>query len=249
MSDASSSSKSVAAAAARGSYHHGSLREALVAAALELIELHGVEQLSLREAAKRAGVSPGAPFRHFPTKAALLTAVAEQASQRLHAAVEARLAADADQPALLRFAAIGEAYLEWAARHPTHFQIVSQRQLLDADAGARLAPYNEAIRARMQALLDEAFADTPAALARVASLQLLGRGLVYGLARMGVDGHFPEWDLGHASAPAAVRDTFVLFIELLAADRDEKTRDAVARWAAAGKAVGAKAAKSGIKGL
>jgi len=215
----------------RDSYHHGSLRDALVAAALELIEANGVEQLSLREAAKKAGVSPGAPFRHFPTKAALLTAVAEQAAERLHAEVELGLANSAGQPALLRFAAIGEAYLNWTARHPTHFQVVSQRQLLDADAPARLAPYNDMIRARMHALLNEAFADTPAALDRLPALQLLGRALVYGLSRMRVDGHFPEWDLGHASAPVAVRQTFVLFIELLAAGQDAQTRDAVARWA------------------
>jgi AcrR family transcriptional regulator len=220
------------AAAPRGSYHHGSLREALVAAALELIEAHGVEHLSLREAAKKAGVSPGAPFRHFPTKAALLTAVAEQATERLHAAVELGIANSEGEPALLRFAAIGEAYLDWAARYPTHFQVVSQRQLLEADAPARLAPHNDAIRARMQELLDEAFADTPTALARLPALQLLGRALVYGLSRMGVDGHFPEWDLGQASAPVAVRDAFVLFIELLAVGRDARTREAVARWAA-----------------
>lgn len=215
----------------RASYHHGSLRETLVAAALELIETHGVEQLSLREAAKKAGVSPGAPFRHFPTKAALLTAVAEQAAERLHAEVELNLANSAGQPALLRFAAIGEAYLAWAARHPTHFQVVSQRHLLDADASARLASHNEVIRAHMLALLDEAFADTPSALPRLPALQLLGRALVYGLSRMGVDGHFPEWNLGDAHAPVTVRQAFVLFIELLAVGRDAKTCEAVAVWA------------------
>ena len=220
--------------ATRSNYHHGSLREALVAAALELIEAHGVEHLSLREAAKKAGVSPGAPFRHFPTKAALLTAVAEQAAERLHAHVDLALANSAGQPALLRFAAIGEAYLDWAARHPTHFQVVSQRQLLDADAPARMAPHSDAIRAHMRALLSEAFADapdTPGMKARLPALQLLGRALVYGLSRMGVDGHFPEWDLAHASAPVAVRDTYVLFIELLAAGCDAQTREAVGRWA------------------
>lgn len=218
-------------AATRSTYHHGSLREALVAAALELIETHGVEPMSLREAAKRAGVSPGAPFRHFPTKAALLTAVAEQAAQRLHAQVEQAMANSADQPALLRFAAIGEAYLDWAARHPTHFQVVSQRQLLDGDAPARMAPYSDAIRAHMKALLGEVFADTPGMIARLPALQLMGRSLVYGLSRMEVDGHFPEWNLSEASVPVAVRDAYVLFIELLAVGRDAQTQEAVARWA------------------
>ena len=219
------------AAAARGSYHHGSLREAMVAAALELIEANGVENLSVREAAKKAGVSPGAPFRHFPTKAALLTAVAMQATERLREQVEANVAAHAGQPALLRCAAIGEAYLDWAAANPTHFQVVSQRQLLDADAPARMAVHNDAIRTQMQALLEEAFADTPGALARLPALQLLGRALVYGLSRMVVDGHFPEWDLGRASPPAAMRQAFALLIELLAVGRDEQTVQAVAQWA------------------
>jgi AcrR family transcriptional regulator len=53
------------------------LVEALIAATVDLIEERGVEQLSVREAAKRAGVSPGAPFRHFRSKTTLLTAVAE----------------------------------------------------------------------------------------------------------------------------------------------------------------------------
>ena len=68
-------------------YHHGNLVEALIAATIEIIQERGVEQLSVREVAKRAGVSPGAPFRHFRSKTALLTAVAEQAMDRLTRAV------------------------------------------------------------------------------------------------------------------------------------------------------------------
>ena len=64
---------------ARTSYRHGNLREALIEAAIQLVEEVGPENVSVREAAKRAGVSPGAPFRHFASKTALLTAVADQA--------------------------------------------------------------------------------------------------------------------------------------------------------------------------
>lgn len=59
-------------------YHHGDLRRALIAAADEILNLEGLEALSLRATAKRAGVSAMAPYRHFADKAALLDAVAEQ---------------------------------------------------------------------------------------------------------------------------------------------------------------------------
>ena len=64
------------------SYHHGNLRKALIDAAVQLVEEGGPEKVSVREVAKRAGVSPGAPFRHFSNKTALMTAVAEQAMSR-----------------------------------------------------------------------------------------------------------------------------------------------------------------------
>src|SRR3954465_4440649 len=90
-------------AAARRGYHHGSLREALIAATLDLLEEGGPEQVTVREAAKRAGVSSGAPFRHFPTRTALLTAVAEEAMGRFRAEITASLElAEAADP-LARF--------------------------------------------------------------------------------------------------------------------------------------------------
>ena len=80
-------------------YHHGNLVEALIAVTVEIIEERGVEHVSVREAAKRAGVSPGAPFQHFRSKTALLTAVAEQAMGRLTQAVAAAQSnIDADKP-------------------------------------------------------------------------------------------------------------------------------------------------------
>ena len=69
------------------SYHHGNLREALIDAAVQLVEEGGPENVSVREVAKRAGVSPGAPFRHFSSKTALMTAVAEQAMSRFRAEI------------------------------------------------------------------------------------------------------------------------------------------------------------------
>jgi len=68
-------------------YHHGDLRRVLIDAALQLVGEGGAEAVSVREAARRAGVSPGAPFRHFPSRDALMQAVAEEAQRRFRAEI------------------------------------------------------------------------------------------------------------------------------------------------------------------
>ncbi len=175
-------------------YHHGNLAPVLVAATIAIIEERGVEHVSVREVAKRAGVSPGAPFRHFPSKAALLAAVAEQAMERLADAVEAAQDPAGTQDPLGQLHRIGQGYLRWAWAHPTHFQIVSARGLVDFDAPSRVRELNDRIRMRMVALLTMArdrgeLADG----AEIDTLVLSCRAFVYGLARMFADGHFPEW--------------------------------------------------------
>lgn len=208
-----------AAAPARAAYHHGNLREALVEAAVQIMEEQGLEKLSVREAAKRAGVSPGAPFRHFATRSALLTEVAQQATRRLHRSVEAAIARAADRPALERMAAIGHAYLTWAMAHPTQFRVISDRRLLDDDALSTMTADNQAIRDHMRTLLAEILGAQSTA-GDIERAQLASRALVYGLARMAVDGHFPEWRLRGQSTQGAVATTLDFFIALL---RDART--------------------------
>ena len=115
MRPAAKSSKSAAAkprrrvsrAPAPKPYHHGDLRRVLIDAALQLVGEGGAEAVSVREAARRAGVSPGAPFRHFPSRDALMQAVAEEAQRRFRAEIEAALAeAPAGDP-LGRFRCLG----------------------------------------------------------------------------------------------------------------------------------------------
>jgi len=208
----------------RTPYHHGNLREALIQAAVELIERDGVDKLSVREAAKLAGVSPGAPFRHFATKTALLTAVAEQATQRLHAHVTQAVASANDSPPLVRFGAIGHAYIEWARKNPTHFRVISERALIDYDSSESLRSDNEALRKQMRQLFDEAFAHGGETLsAEAAYAQIAARALVYGLARMAVDGHFPEWSLSRQSTAKTMAGTLDFFMSLLGGAAKAKT--------------------------
>src|SRR4051812_34833942 len=126
-------------------YHHGDLRRVLIDAALQLVNEGGVDAVSVREAARRAGVSPGAPFRHFPSRDALIKAVAEEAQRRFQAEIEQALAdAPADDP-LGRFRRIGIAYLRWALHNPTHFEIISSRRLFDHDNAEGVSRDNAAL--------------------------------------------------------------------------------------------------------
>jgi AcrR family transcriptional regulator len=180
-------------------YHHGNLAEALVAATVTIIEERGVEHVSVREAAKHVGVSPGAPFRHFRTKTALMTAVAEQAMARLKEAVSDAVAETDEEDPLAAFEAIGRGYLRWAFANPTHFEIISSRSLIDFDGSESLRRDNEQIRTLMIDLLGQA-RDRGQLREGLDfdHLVLAGRALVYGLARMAIDGHFPGW---HGSEP------------------------------------------------
>lgn len=184
-------------------YHHGNLVDELVAATIAIIEERGVENISVREAAKRAGVSPGAPFRHFRSKTALMTAVAEQAMNRLTESVEAaRLQAGSDDP-LVAFEAIGHGYLRWALANPTHFEIISSRTLIDFNSSDILREQNDTIRRLMVSLLTRARENGQLAEGLdLDQLVLSSRALVYGLARMAIDGHFPEWHVAEPPSEA-----------------------------------------------
>jgi AcrR family transcriptional regulator len=185
-------------------YHHGNLVDALVTAAVELIEAKGVENLSLRELSKRVGVSPGAPFRHFKSKTELLTAVAEQSMSRLTFAVEEALEACESVDPVARLSAIGRGYLDWALGNPTHFQIISSRTLIDFHGSATLVEQNEAIR---QLMLDIVVQGQRAGRIRSDAsphdLVVNARAFAYGVARMAVDGHFPEWHVTGVPREAA----------------------------------------------
>src|SRR5262249_9544845 len=138
-------------------YHHGDLRRVLVDAAFELVGEGGAEGLSVREAARRAGVSPGAPFRHFASREALLAAVAEEAQRRFRAEVD-RALAEAPADPLQRFRSLGLAYLRWAKRNPAHFEVISNRRLFDQDKSAVVSKSNAEVIGLTERILKEAHA-------------------------------------------------------------------------------------------
>jgi AcrR family transcriptional regulator len=111
-----------------GRYHHGDLRNALIEAALQLVAEKGVAGLTLRETARRVGVSQAAPYRHFPDKSALLAAVAEEGFRSMHQQILEALAQSAADTAS-RLSAIGVGYVRFAVDHPAHFRIMFAQEL------------------------------------------------------------------------------------------------------------------------
>jgi AcrR family transcriptional regulator len=197
-------------------YHHGDLRRVLIDAALKLAEEGGPEAVSVREAARRAGVSAGAPFRHFVSRDALMTAVAEEAQRRFRAEIEAALAdAPADDP-LKRFRSFGLAYLRWALKNPAHFEIISSGRHFDHDGAAALSRDNAELIALTERLLTDAFVKGQLKPADPKQVQIAGRALVYGFARMNVDGHFPRWGVAKGEVGRMAEAVIDLFIEGIA---------------------------------
>jgi AcrR family transcriptional regulator len=101
-------------------YHHGDLRRAIMSAALDAIAAEGPAALSLRDLARRAGVSHAAPAHHFRDRAGLLTAIAAEGHELLAGALR--------QADGLREA--GVRYVRFAREHPAHFQVMFSPQLL-----------------------------------------------------------------------------------------------------------------------
>jgi AcrR family transcriptional regulator len=190
------------------------LRRVLIDAALQLAEEGGPEAVSVREAARRAGVSPGAPFRHFPSRDALMIAVAEEAQHRFRAELDAALAPVAADGPLARFRALGLGYLRWAMRNPAHFAVISNGRSFDHDRAAAVSGDNSELIAMTGELLAEAYAKGALRVNDLKQVQIAGRALVYGFARMNIDGHFPRW--GVADAERTAEGILDLFIEGIA---------------------------------
>lgn len=172
-------------------YHHGNLQAALEDAALSLLETQPAARISLREVARRAGVSHNAPYHHFGDRAALLHALGVRAMRELVEAQEA--AVDAAVGPVERVRALGAAYVGYAAEHPQAFALVFDPEYCaPGDPDADMAPLitrNEELLAREVAALvqEPGFAGRdPAALA--AALW----ATVHGMAELVMLGHLPR---------------------------------------------------------
>lgn len=121
---------------ARSTYHHGDLRAALIDAGLEMVAANGIAALSVADAAKRAGVSAAAPYRHFPNRQAFLAAVTTVAAREFGAEVQAAVDKVAGDDPLDLMEATAQAYVRFVIRRRIGWDVIfgnDLRDLPDAD--------------------------------------------------------------------------------------------------------------------
>lgn len=167
--------------ASEKSYHHGDLRAALLAAATESLEAG--EDLSMRAVARRAGVSPAAPYRHFADRAALDSALAVDGFTDLRAELDAALVTTIDSAEAEIVAVLAVAYVRFALRRPAVFRLMFGHECDEANS--------ERVRAAAQ-LLDVLSGVIGRLFPRAdtANLSRALWGLAHGLAFLHLDGKF-----------------------------------------------------------
>jgi AcrR family transcriptional regulator len=159
-------------------YHHGDLRRALLDTALEAIGEHGPTAVSLRDVARRAGVSHAAPTHHFGDKTGLLTALAAEGWSLLADALAETAASGSS------FAELGVTYVVFATSHPAHFAVMRAPGLVRHDDPELVAAQQRAgehLRAGAAAFDASGSADT-------ATTALAAWALVHGLSALLLEG-------------------------------------------------------------
>src|ERR1700736_5220299 len=133
-------------------YHHGDLRATCLRAAMELLEDDGAAGLSVRAVARRAGVSPGAPYRHYADRDALVSAVAAEGYRELAGCLSAAHPSPSTPEDL---AAVAVAYVQFALARPALFRVMFGEPC-DRDSEERVAA-TAAISEYVRAIVRKSF--------------------------------------------------------------------------------------------
>ena len=168
-----------------GRYHHGDLRRALLQAALELVNEAGPAGITLREAARRAGVTHAAPYRHFADKEALLAAVAEEGFVQLRAVMEQALG---DARGLAAIATLGLAYVRFAQENPAHFRVMFGGELGDKRRHPGLLHADQAVFDVLCGAIGEAQEGGELPAGDPAGMGMVAWSMLHGVAALVVDG-------------------------------------------------------------
>lgn len=173
-------------------YHHGDLQEALIAATEAILADQGAEGFTLREAARRAGVSPAAPSHHFGNAPGLLTEVAIRGYDELGAAL--KQAAAKKGSGRQRLHGQGLAYVEFALKYPGRFQMMFSNKRLIAD-DERLSKAVKAAHREFEIMVDELMAREPHATPKLAKIaSTVAWSTVHGFAKLALEGKFGAAD-------------------------------------------------------
>jgi AcrR family transcriptional regulator len=172
----------------RRPYHHGNLRESLLQAAVYTIAKLGPAAFTLREVARRAGVSHNAPYRHFRDKDAILAAVGAQGFRELTAAMTQ--AAARKSGALDRLKESGLAYVAFAMRKPEHFTVMFDAPVCDSKDPEYMEASQQAFQTLVQFIV-KCQEDGALPADRPQERTLYAWSLVHGIAKLAVAGRLP----------------------------------------------------------
>jgi len=178
----------------RQNYHHGDLRQALLAAGLDLAREGGPDAVVLREATRRVGVSPNAAYRHFADREALLAGVSDAALALLATAIDAHIAeiapGDAEAVARAQLRAVGTGYVAFAQDHPGLFRAAFfvPSDLSDPGAPARSGPSGRSPFVLLGDALDAFVATGIMPPERRPQAEFLAWSSVHGFAMLVIDG-------------------------------------------------------------
>jgi AcrR family transcriptional regulator len=183
----------------RTAYHHGDLRSALLRASLALIDESGIGALSLREVARKAGVSHNAPYHHFKDRGSLLAALVEHGFAAL--AQEMADARAAAPDARARLEACGEAYIRFALNSPARFKLMFRPELTAPETAAGMSQSSTAALDTLTAAIVEAQAGGLAPAGDPKPLVLTCWAAVHGLASLLLDGPLARAQRMFATSP------------------------------------------------
>jgi len=184
-----------------GGYHHGNLKEALIEAALDLIAQKGPAGFTFAEAARSAGVSPAAPYRHFRDRDELLASIAQQGFELFEKQLSA--AWDDGRPdTFAAFSRVGKAYLAFAREHPAYYSAMFESGVPVQDNPALLIASERAfaiIRAASERLIALAPPNVPRPPAMMMALHIWS--LSHGIASL-----FGRGDAASRKLPMSAED-------------------------------------------
>jgi AcrR family transcriptional regulator len=190
-------------------YHHRDLRQALVGAALDALPEVGASALSLRDIARRAGVSPAAPYHHFADKDALIAAVAGECAQLFLDALDAAVV-EAGEDQRRRFQLTGIALIRFAVTYPAHFRAMELPGML-AKMPAPVRRRYEAFYAEEERRMREAQKQGVIAPLPFERMILAATALVHGLAHLIINGATEARSTDVEHAVRLARDVTAVF--------------------------------------
>jgi AcrR family transcriptional regulator len=211
-------SRSKSGSSINARYHHGDLKRALIDTALAMVTEEGTWSFTLREVARRAGVSHAAPYNHFPDKAALLAEVAALGFQALGQEMEkAGRRARSPRQALL---GIATAYVRFGVEHPGHYRLMFGLELADKERYPVLRQASDATFAVLTGGLERGQAAGELRRGSVQEQALAAWSLVHGLTMLFLDQRLSFLGLSSREAERQARSAGTALLEGLSAAGD-----------------------------